>query len=218
VDFENFSVEELLDLLETSQVIEKDAYGVKVAILPDGEFIKILRRKKFWKGNEAAKVKKFCANAKELEKRAVQTLVPLRILKIAEQHKAAVIYEPLDGTPLRKALMDMAERKIAKTLFGLAVFIHSLHQQGIYFRSLHADNILLTDTNEFGLIDILDMEFSRKPLSISMRARNFRHLFRLNNLAKWHSSIVECYLEVAEFSEWKKKWLRRQLQQYLSVS
>jgi serine/threonine protein kinase len=211
VKLDSLTTTQLNQLLEHSQIIEKDAYGAKVAITGDGLFLKILRRKKSWKANEVAKIKRFCANADELHKRQIPTLVPKQIIQIAEQHKAAVIYQPLDGTPLRKALAAMTDEQCVKTIRQLAGFIHTLHQRGIYFRSLHADNILINGDDEFGLIDILDMQFSRKPLSIFKRTRNFSHLFRLNNLAPWHGQIIRDYIEAAGLSGWKKGWLLRQV-------
>tara|TARA_R110001592_G_scaffold363352_2_gene684792 strand:- start:58669 stop:58977 length:309 start_codon:yes stop_codon:yes gene_type:complete len=60
----------------------------------------------------------------------------------------------------------------------LGKFIRDLHEKGIYFRSLHLGNIVLTPENQFGLIDISDMKFYRKPLSKNRRLRNFKHCSR----------------------------------------
>lgn len=211
VKLEQLTTAQLNCLLEHSQIIETDAHGVKVAITANGQFLKILRRKKSWKANEVAKIKRFCANAEALHKRQIPTLAPKQILQIADQQKAAVIYQPLDGTPLRKALLTMNDEQRHNLITKLAIFINTLHQRGIYFRSLHADNILINGDNEFGLIDILDMQFSRKPLSIFKRTRNFAHLFRLKNLAPWHAQIIHDYSEAAGLKGWKKSWLLRRI-------
>jgi tRNA A-37 threonylcarbamoyl transferase component Bud32 len=217
VNLEKISTNQLHSFLLNSQIIEQDAYGPKVALLNDGLFLKVLRRKKSWKANEVAKIKRFCNHADELKKRSIPTLEPLRMLQIAEQKKAAVIYKPLEGTPLRKVLGNMSADEIERAVAKLAAFINTLHARGIYFRSLHADNILVIDGNSFGLIDILDMQFSKKPLSIFKRSRNFQHLFRLNNLNTWHEKIIHYYINAAGLSGWKKSWLIRQSQPFMNA-
>ena len=61
---------------------------------------------------------------------------------------------------------------------GLAAFMRRLHGAGIYFRSLHLGNVVLTPAGEYGLIDFLDMKTYSKPLSAWQVSRNFRHLER----------------------------------------
>src|SRR5690606_35574721 len=63
----------------------------------------------------------------------------------------------------------------------LAEFITHLHECGVYFRSLHMGNIVLTPDNQLGLIDISDMRCLGRPLSRRMRDRNYRHLLRYEN-------------------------------------
>jgi RIO-like serine/threonine protein kinase len=210
VKLERLSAAQLSDLLNNSRIIEQDSFGAKVARLNNGQFLKILRRKKNWKANEVAKVKLFCKNALALKAKGIHTLEPQQILQIAELQKAAVIYQPLSGTPLRSALATIdSTAEAEKMIEKLAQFIHILHQRGIYFRSLHADNILVTDDGDFGLIDILDMQFSKHGLSIFKRARNFRHLFRLKNLSQWHQLLINHYCETAQLNGWKKIWFLR---------
>jgi tRNA A-37 threonylcarbamoyl transferase component Bud32 len=209
VKLEHLTATQLSDLLNNAQIIEQDSFGAKVARLNDGQFLKILRRKKSWKANEVAKVKLFCKNALTLKANDIATLEPRQILQIAELQKAAVIYQPLNGTPLRSTLAGLnSTAEAAKLIEKLAQFIQVLHQRGIYFRSLHADNILVTDDG-FGLIDILDMQFSKRSLSIFKRARNFRHLFRLKNLSAWHQQLISNYCEAAQLHGWKKMWFLR---------
>jgi tRNA A-37 threonylcarbamoyl transferase component Bud32 len=211
VKLKQYTATQLSDLLNSAHIIEQDSFGAKVARLNDGQFLKILRRKKSWKANEVAKVKLFCKNALTLKASDIATLEPRQILQIAELQKAAVIYQPLNGTPLRSALTGLnSTAEAAKLIEKLAQFIQTLHQRGIYFRSLHADNILVTDDG-FGLIDILDMQFSKRSLSIFKRARNFRHLFRLKNLSAWHQQLINNYCEAAHLSGWKKMWFLRSI-------
>ena len=72
-------------------------------------------------------------------------------------------------------------------------FLAELHQQGVYFRSIHLGNVVLQETEQseaidlslhnfelshFGLIDIADIKFCGKPLSKNQRTRNFNHVTR----------------------------------------
>ena len=60
----------------------------------------------------------------------------------------------------------------------LGSLIATLHRQGIYFRSLHLGNIVLTPENKMGLIDLADLSRGRGALGTIKRLRNFQHLLR----------------------------------------
>lgn len=83
-----------------------------------------------------------------------------------------ITYSRLDGRSVR-ALWLKGQKE---ALFRTPAFIAKLHQEGIYFRDLHLDN-LLYHNNAFGMIDLASIQKKKKPLSVSMRQRNFQHLF-----------------------------------------
>jgi hypothetical protein len=60
-----------------------------------------------------------------------------------------------------------------------------LHEQGVYFRSLHLGNVLVLDDGEFGLIDLADMRIYPSSLSSSLRLRNLRHMQRYTVDRRW---------------------------------
>jgi len=66
--------------------------------------------------------------------------------------------------------------------------------RGIYFRSLHLGNIVLTPEGSLGLIDIADLSFQRRPLSKAKARRNLAHFTRLlENLGlanSWRAALV----------------------------
>jgi hypothetical protein len=76
-----------------------------------------------------------------------------------------VIYEPLDGTPLRACYA-------AVDLGTLAAFVCDLHDRGVYFRGLHLGNVIRRADGGLGLIDVQDIRFFRRPLSRRRRERN----------------------------------------------
>jgi len=72
---------------------------------------------------------------------------------------------------------------LLRTKFG--AFVASLHEAGIYFRSLHLNNVILTPDNRFGLIDVADMRVLGRPVTPSLARRNFRHMLRDKRDRAW---------------------------------
>ncbi|QJD59012.1 toluene tolerance protein [Pseudomonas sp. gcc21] len=162
-----------------AEILEKDRYGEKVLRLADGTFLKLFRRKS-WLSKTAfyPPAKRFADNAAELERLNIPCPCVLQLYKLENPYRSVVHYDPLPGLTLRQ-LLNLAPDRDQVELFGrLAEFITLLHDLGIYFRSLHMGNIVLTPEGRFGLIDISDMRCLGRPLSQQMRARNYRHLMR----------------------------------------
>ena len=67
----------------------------------------------------------------------------------------------------------------------LGRFVARLHEAGIYFRSLHLGNIVLTPAGELGLIDIADLRASGNPIPRHRRLRNLKHLMRDEQDRAW---------------------------------
>ena len=90
---------------------------------------------------------------------------------------SASIYQPLPGKSVESILKETPEH-IDVLIPNLARFIKTLHQQGVYFRSLHLGNILQLHNGQFGLIDFLDLTKKSRALSSWEVSRNFKHLER----------------------------------------
>lgn len=167
----------LQQLLDGARVIERDAHGVKVAILPDGNFLKLFRVKNTlslaWLRPYSLR---FCRNAARLQRLGYATVTVREHLRIRGSRLSGVIYAPLAGATLRELIHSGAVDEALCRRIG--AFIARLHGDGVYFRSLHSGNIVLTPGGEPGLIDIADMRFHRRALSDGLRRRNWRHLFR----------------------------------------
>jgi RIO-like serine/threonine protein kinase len=73
-------------------------------------------------------------------------------------------------------IYQQSHEEFATLLPSFAAFIRSLHERGIYFRSLHLGNVLLLPDGDFGLIDFLDIRFRRPPLGKRLVRRNLAHL------------------------------------------
>lgn len=175
-------------LTKDAEVLEQDATAPKVLRLTDGSFFKLFRRKR-WFSSELIYpyVKRFADNALILNKAAIKTPIILNLYRfsVGELLFTAVRYTPLAGETLRQVMKvsDVEQQKQWITKF--AELVANLHQQGIYFRSIHLANVLVLDGAELGLIDFADMTKQNKPLSQNKRARNIKHLSRYKEDAHW---------------------------------
>lgn len=164
---------------EGADVLEKDGYGEKVLRLTDGTFLKLFRRKRWLSKNTFyPPAKRFGDNASELQRLGIPSPKILELYWMKAPYRSMVHYEPLPGVTLRDLLKTDPSLDQLALFARLAEFITRLHDLGVYFRSLHMGNIVLTPDNELGLIDISDMRCLGRPLSKGMRNRNYQHLLR----------------------------------------
>lgn len=174
-----------LDLRENCKVIEKDGFGDKVMILQDGTFLKLFRRKRII--SSAAiwpYAKRFADNAKKLEKLGIPCPRIIEVYRIPSIERDAVHYHPLPGSTLRDLYRgdtqypdDLPERFLK--------FVEHIQDLGVYFRSIHLGNVVLTPEGELGLIDISDMKIFRRPLSKWQRRRNHVHMYADDQDREW---------------------------------
>lgn len=166
-------------LVAGAEVIERDPYGDKVLKLQDGNFLKLFRRKRLiTTAIISPPEKRFMTNCETLEKRGIPSPKALQLFKFSNPDRGAILYSPLPGHTLRGYIPTQSPEQQEILLRKLASFIAHLHDKGIYFRSLHMGNIILTESGDYGLIDISDMQISLRSLSKAKRKRNFKHLLR----------------------------------------
>ncbi|MDT3721479.1 phosphotransferase [Pseudomonas oryzihabitans] len=174
--------QQFLDLRQGARVLEADAHGDKVLQLPDGTYLKLFRRKRLLTSAALYPyAQRFADNTRRLAQLGIPCPRILAVYRIVSISRDAVHYEPLPGQTLRQLLTeDNPELRLR-----LARFIAQLHEQGIYFRSLHLGNLVLTPDGALGLIDIADLRCLDAPLSRRMRLRNFHHLLRYSQDSAW---------------------------------
>lgn len=143
----------------------------------DGRLAKVFRTPKHWFSSDRLwpYASRFVRAARGLHERGIATVRIIERLRVAPG-RDVVIYQPLPGVDLRRALSSDAD-KANQWLPPFAAFCAELHRKGIFFRSLHLGNVLHCDDGRFGLIDLVSTSFSRRPLSPTRRARNFRVMF-----------------------------------------
>ena len=187
-----------LALREGAHVLEADGTGDKVLRLRDGTMLKLFRRKRLI--TSAAwypYARRFADNCEALAARGIPCPQVKAVYRIAEIARDAVHYDPLPGLTLRQLLDQPGEHPELRDQLGQ--FIATLHESGVYFRSAHLGNVVLTPEGKLGLIDVADLRIYRKPLRRSQRQRNFRHMLRYRQDREWllgdrDNLFIEAYL------------------------
>jgi len=178
--------ESLTKLCDGATIIEQDGLGPKVLKLADGSFLKIFRRKQ-WLSSASLDPygRRFVRNSLALTERHIETPEVLESFRLPDGG-TAVRYQPLPGKTLRQALIDAPDIASRRLLVqGAGRFIGQLHEQGVYFRSLHLGNVLLLPSGRMALIDIADMRLFETALSANMRQRNLKHMQRYTQDRHW---------------------------------
>jgi tRNA A-37 threonylcarbamoyl transferase component Bud32 len=166
-----------LALRASATVLERDLHGEKVLQLEDGNYLKLFRRKRLI--SSAAwypYAQRFADNAAELRQRGIPCPEVIGVFRISGFSRDAVRYLPLAGKTLRQVIeadaapLDLPEK--------LGRFVARLHESGIYFRSLHLGNIVLTPAGVLGLIDLADLRTQSRALDNNQRKRNLLRLRR----------------------------------------
>ena len=173
-----------LALRENATVLEADGSGDKVLLLEDGTILKLFRRKRLISSALLFPyAQRFADNIDALKKRGIPCPDVIATYRIASISRDAVRYAPLPGLTIRQVLKEHGESAPLRAELG--TFIAHLHDRGVYFRSLHLGNVILTPESKLGLIDISDMKCQRRALIDSKRLRNFQHLLRYKEDRAW---------------------------------
>ena len=184
-----------------ADVLEQDGHGEKVLRLTDGTFLKLFRRKS-WLSKTAfyPPAKRFADNAAELQRLGIPCPQIIQLYRLNTPYRSVVHYHPLPGKTLRDLLQRDSDLDQLELFARFAEFITQLHELGVYFRSLHMGNIVVTPDNDFGLIDISDMRCMGRPLSRWMRDRNYQHLLRYER--DW--ALVNPHVETLFLFAWRR--------------
>lgn len=168
----------LTALTAEAQILEEDSLGPKVYRLADGNFLKLFRRKRLLSSALLYPYSiRFWKNAERLKELGIPTLTPLQLYRLEEASLSAVLYRPLPGKTLKDLYLESPDA-FSEHQPKLIAFIRTLHRNGVYFRSLHLGNIVLTPQGALGLIDIADLSFQKRPLSRAKAKRNLAHFSR----------------------------------------
>lgn len=166
-------------LCQGAEILEQDARGLKVLRLPNGDILKIFRVKHLISSARIySYARQFCRNAERLQVLGIPTVTIRELYHFGDSSNSAVLYQPLAGSTVRQ--LAYARQLNDASLQRLGAFIGSLHDKGVYFRSLHMGNIVRGEDGEFGLIDVADMSIYPWSLRCGRRLRNLYHVCRLH--------------------------------------
>jgi tRNA A-37 threonylcarbamoyl transferase component Bud32 len=170
------TAEEYQSIIAGAEVLEQDGMGAKVLRLRDGKYLKFFRDRRLISSNLwKPYYHRFISNSIKLKNLGVYGPVVTDFFKVDNSKDTIVIYEGVTGTSLEQLLN---ENKLDENDYRkVAQFLKSLHLKGIYFRSLHPGNIIVSP-DAIGVIDVADIYFHRGALSENKIRRNFRHFTR----------------------------------------
>ena len=178
--------QEFLALKAGAEVLEQDAHGEKVLRLTNGSLIKLFRRKRLVSSTAwYPYAQRFADNAEALAQRGIPVPRVIDIWRIPSIKRDAVHYHPLEGVTLRSLNRPESNIDLTALKKRFTDFIIHLHRLGIYFRSLHLGNVILTPSGELGLIDFSDLRIYRASLPIFMRRRNIRRMLEMPAESDW---------------------------------
>ena len=174
IEFKPLSQTEFQALREGAEVIEKDGYGEKVLLLPDGTYLKLFRRKRLISSALFYPyAKRFVVNAEKLEILGIRCPKVIGAYKFSNPRRDIVHYSPVGGLTLRN--LKKEGKLTDETIIQTIKFVTEIHKKNIFFRSLHPGNIVFSNT-QFGLIDISDLQIKSRGLSAFARRKNLQNL------------------------------------------
>lgn len=179
--------QEYLAMREGAVVLEFDRFGDKVLRLSDGSMLKLFRRKRLLTSAALFPyARRFARNALTLARLGIPVPQVVAVGRIPELARDFVHYRPLAGSTLRQlAHSGLDEAKQQQLRDQLTRFIVHLHDLGVYFRSLHIGNVVLTPDGRFGLIDFSDLRVYPWSLGSYLRRCNMRRMLGIADEAYW---------------------------------
>ncbi|HEX2548339.1 MAG TPA: hypothetical protein VHM20_00820 [Gammaproteobacteria bacterium] len=145
----------------------------------NGKMIKVFypKNKKFSSNRRKPYALRFCQNADLLRQKGIQTPT-IESLQYCQDYNTYILsYAKIPGENARVLAGQNSQTMIPL----VAQYIASLHQKGIFFRSLHLENLLFDNNKGFSLIDIVDVKLNRGPLNIFLRYRNLKHMLTISD-------------------------------------
>ncbi|HEX6734044.1 MAG TPA: toluene tolerance protein [Azonexus sp.] len=179
--------QDYLAMREGAAILEGDLFGDKVLRLADGTMLKLFRRKRLLTSAALFPYAwRFARNAMALARAGIPVPTVLAVWRAPELARDLVHYAPLAGATLRELdRAGLAADDKRRLRDQLTRFIIGLHDKGIYFRSLHAGNVVVTPDGRFGLIDFADLRIYPWSLGRRLRERNMQRMLGIDGDAGW---------------------------------
>jgi len=196
------SKQQLKNLCKNGTCIDSIGEYPSVIIHPDGTITKLWKRKKslFSSDRFRSYAQRFIDNATGLTAKGINVPDILNHAVLEGERISIVSYRALPGNSIRDLLKDSPERV---DIPALGRYILSLHDKGIFFRSIHFGNIILLPDNNYGLIDITDVRYYKNPVPLRRRAVNLATPLRYSDdadriKAAQLPDLIDSYLSALE--------------------
>jgi tRNA A-37 threonylcarbamoyl transferase component Bud32 len=186
----------------------------KLLEAPDGRMIKIFypRKKKISSNQFKPYALRFCQNSEKLT--ALGFIAPKidEIKYCPELNIYILAYQKIPGENTR----ILTQQNSSVFLRDIAKFVARLHQQGVFFRGIHLENLLYHPAMHFVLLDIVDVKINKTALNIFVRYRNLKHLFKTEDDKEFWSKgnklmFLTEYFTNSKISNFSKKILSKLL-------
>lgn len=159
----------------------------------DGMMIKVFypRKKRYSSNTLKPYAIRFYQNAERLRTLGFNTPIIHSFQHCPELNTYVITYHKLKGNDAR-----VLSQHNHALIHDVAAYIARLHDQGIFFRSLHLENLLYQSDGHFALLDIVDVQFKKNSLPFYLRYRNLKHMFRIaDDRDFWNQFGVQHFLE-----------------------
>lgn len=166
----------------------------KVFETDNGDIVKMFypKRKRFSSDMLRPYALRFCLNAKRLI--ALGFAAPkIKFFQYCPELETHIVcYEKLQGESCYNLLQSPNPSLVADAI----AFVGALHKKGVFFKSIHLRNMIYQKDGNIALLDVTDVKFKRRSLSLSVRYRNFVHLLhRANERKIWMTLSFEKFFQ-----------------------
>jgi serine/threonine protein kinase len=117
---------------------------------------------------------RFYHNVKLLQKYGYNAPVVTKVQFCPDLKIYLMYYAKIQGCDVR----NLAKNGKLDIIRHVAHLLANLHTNGIFFRSVHLENLLYQPDGQFALLDVTDVRFKRKALTFYSRYRNLKHLLQ----------------------------------------
>lgn len=205
--------QEYLALTQGATLMKRSRTKIRLLLSKQNKIIKhIYKRKLLSSSTLWPHVTRFVDNARHLASKNL--LVP----EINSVHFYPplnchiLIYDYVDGETLSQHAQENGTSFFPK----LIKYITHLHKLGVYFKDIHLDNIIVKGET-LTLIDLESIQYQKRPLTTTQRARNLVHLFNKKEDVKHYQSyglarFLTEYFELTDLPERSRKKVKKHLQ------
>jgi tRNA A-37 threonylcarbamoyl transferase component Bud32 len=145
---------------------------------------------------------RFYKNVKSLHSHGYDVPKVNKIQFCPELKMYAIYYNKIQGNDVR----TLVKHGNLNIINHVAELLADLHKNGIFFRSIHLENLLLKPDGKIALLDLTDVKFKPRALTLSFRYRNIKHLLQEpNDKDLWQAfginNFLDAYFKFANLSK-----------------